>query len=178
MVDETMTDAVPVINEVYPYLHVGDGAAAIEFYGRVFGAQELMRLAYPDGRIARAELKLGPVTLMLADEHPPGILSPLAFGGTGSSIHLHVDDVDTLARRATAAGATMVMEPTDQSHGERQCRIRDPFGHEWLLGHRTESSRRKKCNSDLRRNPDMRSDDARNTARSPSSLSTVLAVAV
>ena len=131
MVDET--NAVPMIHEVYPLLIVRGGAAAIDFYVRVFGAQELMRLAYADGRIAHAELKLASVTLMLADEHPDhGVLSPLAFGGTGSSIHLHVDDVDRLARRAIAAGATMVMEPADQG-------IRDPFGHEWLLGHQTES---------------------------------------
>ena len=137
---ETINDAVPVIHEVYPFLHVRGGAAAIDFYKRVFGAQELLRLAYPDGRIAHAELKLGSATLMLADEHPDyGVRSPLAFGGTGSSIHLHVDNVDRLARRAIEAGATLVMEPADEGHGERQCRIRDPFGHEWLLGHQTES---------------------------------------
>ncbi len=136
MVDETLTETLPVIHEVYPFLHVRGGAAAIDFYKRVFGAQETLRLAYPDGRIAHAEVKLGRVTLLLADEHPDyGVLSPLAFGGTGSSIHLHVDNVDRLARRAIEAGATMVMEPADQGHGERQCRIRDPFGHEWLLGH-------------------------------------------
>lgn len=138
--NEPLTDATPVIHEVYPQLYVRGGPAAIDFYKRVFGAQELMRLAYPDGRIAHAELKLGPVTLMLADEHPEyGVRSPLAFGGTGSSIHLHVDNVDRLARRAVEAGATIVVEPTDEGHGERQCRIRDPFGHEWLLGHQTES---------------------------------------
>lgn len=140
MADESTDSGVPEIYEVYPHLHVRDGAAAIDFYRRVFGAQELMRLAYPDGRIAHAELKLGSVTVLLADEHPEyGVRSPLAFGGTGSSIHLHVDDVDRLARRAIEAGATMVRAPSDEGHGERQCRIRDPFGHEWLLGHQTES---------------------------------------
>lgn len=140
MVNETIPEAVPVIHEVYPLLHVRGGAAAIDFYKRVFGAQELLRLAYSDGRIAHAELKFGSVTLMLADEHPDyAVLSPLAFGGTGSSIHLHVDNVDRLARRAIEAGATILREPGDEGHGERQCRIRDPFGHQWLLGHQTES---------------------------------------
>src|SRR5690606_39864678 len=79
------------------------------------------------------------LTLMLADEHPEhGILSPLAHGGTGMRMHLHVDDVDALARRAWDAGATILMAPADQAHGERQCRLRDPFGHEWLLGHPVE----------------------------------------
>jgi PhnB protein len=128
---------MPDIREVYPYLIVRGAAAAIEFYRTVFGAEEIFRLADAEkGRIGHAELRLGPVTIMLADEHPElGILSPLAYGGTGTTLHLHVDEVDTLAAAAIRAGATMVRVPTDYDHGERQCRIRDPFGHEWLLGH-------------------------------------------
>jgi len=127
------------IREVFPYLCVRGGNAAIDFYARVFGAREVFRIPGPGDRIGHAELKFGPVTIMLADEHPEhGILSPLAFGGTGLRIHLHVDNVDTLARRAVEAGATILMEPTNQPHGERQCRLRDPFGHEWLLGHEVE----------------------------------------
>jgi uncharacterized glyoxalase superfamily protein PhnB len=124
-----------VIHDVYIYLHVRGGAAALDFYERAFGAEELFRLAGPDGTIAHAEMRLGPVLLMLADEFPDlGIRSPLAYGGTGTTIHLHVEDVDGLADMAVEAGATIVMPPADQGHGERQCRIRDPFGHEWLLG--------------------------------------------
>jgi PhnB protein len=126
-----------MIREVYPYLSVRGAAAAIEFYQKVFEAQEIFRMNDPaNGRIGHAELKLGPLTIMLADEYPElGILSPLAFGGSGLTIHLHVENVDVLAQRALQAGATMVREPADYSHGERQCRVRDPFGHEWLLGH-------------------------------------------
>lgn len=124
------------IHEVFIYLCVRGGAQAIDFYARVFGARETLRLREPGGRIGHAELRLGPATLMLADEHPEaGVLSPLAFGGTGTTIHLHVDDVDSLARRAAEAGAVILREPADQAHGERQCRLRDPYGHEWLLGH-------------------------------------------
>lgn len=127
---------LPLIHHVYLYLHVHDGAAAIEFYTRVFGARETFRLQGPDGRVAHAELTLGPATLMLADEHPEaGIRGPRAFGGTGTTIHLHVDDVDRLTRRAQEAGAEVLRPPADQGHGECQSRIRDPFGHEWLLGH-------------------------------------------
>jgi PhnB protein len=137
---ETVLEHTPVIHEVYPYLCVTGGAAAIDFYIRVFGAHEVMRLTYPDGRIGHAELKLGPATLMLADEHPEyGIRSPQAFGGTGTTIHLHVDDVDALVARAVEAGATVLRPPTDEGHGERQARVRDPFGHEWLLGHQIEA---------------------------------------
>jgi PhnB protein len=128
--------AGPAVHEVFIYLCVRGGDEALGFYARVFGAEETFRLQEPSGRVAHAEMRLGPATLMLADEHPElGILSPLAYGGTGITIHLHVDDVDTLARRAAEAGATILIGPADQAHGERQCRLRDPFGHEWLLGH-------------------------------------------
>jgi uncharacterized glyoxalase superfamily protein PhnB len=127
------------IKEVYPYLRVKDAAAAIEFYVQVFGAQELFRLSEPNGRIGHAELAVGKATLMLSDEYPEhGILSPQSRGGTGTSIHLHVVNADAVAARAVAAGATMVREPTDQFYGERSCAIRDPFGHEWSLGHEIE----------------------------------------
>lgn len=126
----------PVIHEVFTYLCVADGDAAIAFYTRVFGARETFRLREPDGRVAHAELRLGPTTLMLSGEYAElGIRSPLAYGGTGTTLHLHVDDVDVLTRRAEEAGARVLRPPADQPHGERQSRIRDPFGHEWLLGH-------------------------------------------
>jgi PhnB protein len=136
-----MTDhrELPRIDAFFVYLCVSDGAAAIDFYTEVFGAAETLRLQEPSGRVGHAEIRIGPATVMLCDEHPElGIRSPRAFGGTGIALHLHVDDVDRLARRAVAAGAEMVREPTDYAHGERQCRIRDPFGHEWLLGHSIE----------------------------------------
>jgi len=130
---------LPRIHEFFVYLCVDDAPAAIDFYSRVFGAEETLRLQEPGGRVGHAELRIGPATVMLCDEHPElGIRGPRAFGGTGTAVHLHVDDVDRLARRAVEAGAEMVREPTDYAHGERQCRIRDPFGHEWLLGHSLE----------------------------------------
>lgn len=133
---------IPSIHEVFLYLVVRGGADALDFYTRVFGARETLRLQEPGGRVGHAELQLGPVTLMLADEHPEvGVLSPLAFGGTGCRIHLHVDDVDVLAARAVDAGAVIVFGPADQPHGERQCRLRDPWGHEWLLGGTPSASR-------------------------------------
>ncbi len=133
-------DRLPVIRDVYPYLCVRDAAAAIEFYNHVFGAEEVTRLTDASGRVAHAELKLGATVVMLVDEHPEyGIRSPLAFGGTGLTLHLHVDDVDILTARARQAGAEVLREPTDYGHGERQSRVRDPFGHEWLLGHELEA---------------------------------------
>ena len=127
------------IKEVFPYLRVKDAAAAIEFYSQAFGAEEQFRLSEPGGRVGHAQLSLGGITLMLSDEYPErGIVSPQSIGGTGSAIPLHVSNADAVAARAVEAGATMVREPADQFYGERSCTVRDPFGHEWLLGHEIE----------------------------------------
>ncbi len=123
------------IREVFPYLRVRRAAEAIAFYQRAFGAVETMRLTEPGGRVGHAEIRIGPATIMLADEFPEcGIVGPETLGGTTCSIHLHVDDVDALIRQAVEAGATIVREPKDQFYGERSGSVRDPFGHEWLLG--------------------------------------------
>lgn len=127
------------IREVFPYLMVRDAQAAIAFYQRAFGATELFRLVEPSGRIGHVELQLGPIVLMVCDEFPEfGMRGPQDDRFTGCTIHLHVDDADAMAERAVAAGATITMPPTDQFYGERSCRLRDPFGHAWLLGHTIE----------------------------------------
>jgi uncharacterized glyoxalase superfamily protein PhnB len=121
--------------EVYPYLRVHDAAAAIAFYGRAFGATEQFRLTEPGGRIGHAELKIGAATLMLSDEYPDrGVHGPRSLGGTSFAMHLHVADVDAMFASAVDAGAAVVRPLQDQFYGERSATVRDPFGHEWLLG--------------------------------------------
>jgi uncharacterized glyoxalase superfamily protein PhnB len=127
------------IHEVFPYLMVRDAKAAIAFYQQAFDATELVRLVEPSGRIGHVELKLGPAVLMVCDEYPEyGMVGPRGDQFTGCTIHLHVDNADAMGERAVAAGATMLMPPTDQFYGERSCRLRDPFGHTWLIGHSIE----------------------------------------
>src|SRR5215831_8038721 len=124
----TIADSPIRVHDVYPYLRVG-GAA-----------KELFRLTEPSGRIGHAEIKIGDTTLMLSDEYPElGIRGPLALGGTSFAIHMHVDRVDALMKQAVEAGATTVREAVDHSYGERSGMVRDPFGHEWLVGQQIES---------------------------------------
>ncbi len=135
-----MSKAGNSVHEVFPYLRVSNAEKAIAFYTAVFGAKERYRLTEPSGRIGHAELDLGNIVLMVSDEYPESdILGPQPSGTTGMAIHLHVDNADELANRAIAAGATMVREPADQFYGERSCMIRDPYGHEWMLGHEIEN---------------------------------------
>lgn len=127
------------IHEVFAYLRLRDAAAAIDFYERAFGAREKFRLTEPSGRVGHAELELGGTTIMLSDEYPEfGIRGPASIGGTSFTIHLHVDDADALIGRAVEAGATLVRPASDQFYGERSGTVRDPFGHEWNIGHEIE----------------------------------------
>jgi uncharacterized glyoxalase superfamily protein PhnB len=116
-----------------PYLMVAGAAAAIDWYGEVFGAVETSRFVGDDGRIGHAELVIAGAVLMLADEYPElDLVGPVARGGTSVSLHLEVPVDDTYAR-AMAAGATSVRGPEDQFHGNRNATIVDPFGHRWML---------------------------------------------
>ncbi|WP_394830977.1 VOC family protein [Pendulispora rubella] len=126
-------------HELFPYIRVKNAAKAIEFYKRAFDVTEKFRLTEPSGRIGHAELDFGCATLMLSDEYPEcGIQGPQTIGGTSFAIHLHVENADAWIQRAVAAGATMVREPKDEFYGERSGVVRDPFGHEWNIGHEIE----------------------------------------
>jgi PhnB protein len=128
------------IHEVYAYLRVQSTAEAIDFYSRAFDAKEIFRLTEPSGRIGHAEIRIGPTTVMLSDEYPEhNIRGPLSLGGTTFSMHLHVADVDKAFEQAVAAGASVVRPLQNQFYGERSGTVRDPFGHEWLLGGHLES---------------------------------------
>jgi PhnB protein len=127
------------VQQVFPYLIVRNAEAAIDFYKRVFDAEETMRLAEPSGRVGHAEIKLGDAMVMLAEEHPEiGMLSPLAANTTSSFLHLHVADVDGMTQRAADAGAKIISPPKTQFYGERSAKIQDPFGHVWMLGQHIE----------------------------------------
>ncbi|MES1222259.1 MAG: VOC family protein [Bacteroidota bacterium] len=119
---------------IVPTLSVRNGVAAIEFYKNAFGAVELMRIASPDGLVV-AEMEIDGAKFFLADESPEhGNFSPLSVGGVTIRIALFVDDPDTVADRAVAAGATVVYPVADQHYGYRLGQFSDPFGHQWEIG--------------------------------------------
>jgi PhnB protein len=131
-----MTDKVTAIPEGYhsvtPYLIVEDAAGAIEFYRKVFGASELMRMPAPDGRVGHAELRIGDSRIMLADEFPDmGARGPKAIGGSPVHLYLYVEDVDAVTGKALAAGAKELRPIKDQFYGDRSGTIEDPCGHVW-----------------------------------------------
>jgi PhnB protein len=121
-------------SSVIPYLIVADAAGAIAFYQSVFGARLRMKLDGPSGKIGHSELEIGGSVIMLADEHPSmGALAPPTVGGSPVGIHLYLDDVDAVAAKAVAAGATLKRPVETQFYGDRLGTIVDPFGHIWHI---------------------------------------------
>src|SRR5438876_12097113 len=63
-------------SSVTPYLILNEAAKAIDFYKKVFGAKERMRMEY-GSKVGHAELKIGDAIIMLADECPEkGAVAP------------------------------------------------------------------------------------------------------
>ena len=121
-------------HSITPYLILSGAGEAIAFYKRALGADEVMRLDDPTGKVHHAEISLGDSRIMLADEHPEiRALSPKTIGGSPISIHLYVDDVDSMVERAVAAGAKLIRPVADQFYGERVGGIEDPFGYRWFI---------------------------------------------
>ena len=121
--------------QVIPYLYVDGAGAAIDFYGKVLGTKERMRMGGPDGKVGHAELELGDSVIMIADEFPDmGAKGPKSVGGSPVTISLYVEDADGVFKKAIAEGATELRPPTDQFYGDRTAQFEDPWGHRWNVG--------------------------------------------
>jgi PhnB protein len=118
-----------------PYLITRDAAAALEFYGKAFGATELERIVDENGAIRHAEFKIGDSPFMLTEENTdfPDWQSPQSRGGTPVHIYLYVKDADAAFKQAISCGATELLPVKDQFYGDRSGGVTDPFGHIWYI---------------------------------------------
>jgi len=119
-------------HSVTPYLIVDGANDAIDWYTKIFGAKERMRMAAPDNRVGHAELELGDSVIMLADEFPDmGARGPKTIGGSPVGILVYVEAVDAVFDHAVKAGATAREQPEDKFYGDRSGTFEDPFGQVW-----------------------------------------------
>ncbi len=132
-------NATPEYPALSPSLVVKDGAAALEFYKSAFGAEELYRLLDPEtGKIGHAEITIRGVLVMLADEYPGINQAPTTLGGTTVNLGLMTADAKADFARAVSAGAEVVRPLSEQFYGHLAGRVRDPFGHEWIISQELE----------------------------------------
>ena len=117
-----------------PQLIVQDGAAAIEFYKKAFGVEELRRWSNDDGSVHVAELSFNGAMFHIKQEQiEKSRLSPVTAKGYTTIIGVFVEDVDATVDKALKNGAKLLSALQDYEYGYRQANIIDPFGHEWLI---------------------------------------------
>jgi PhnB protein len=115
---------------ITPYLICRNASAAIDFYKRAFGAEEILRIGH-EGMIGHCEMKIGKAIWMMADEFPPMAVSPESIGGSAVSLYIYVEDVDAFTEKAIAEGLEVLKPVSDQFYGDRSGHFKDPFGHLW-----------------------------------------------
>jgi uncharacterized glyoxalase superfamily protein PhnB len=98
----------------------------ISFLKRVLDAQEIAKYASPDGVVHHAEIRVGDSVVEMGEAHAKYTPMPAMF-------YVYVADCDALYRRALAAGAQSLHEPTDQPYGDRNSAVTDPFGNTWYF---------------------------------------------
>ena len=133
-------------HSVNMYLSLRDAASAIDFYKRAFGAEQVMKLDMPDGKVAHAEIRIGDTTVMMAEENPDwGNKSPLTLGGSPVHLMIYVPDVDASFKKAIAAGGKETRPVKDQFYGDRSGTLKDPFGYEWTVATHIEDVSQEEC---------------------------------
>ena len=130
---------------VNPYLVVNCAAKVIEFLKQAFDAKEIGEaFKAPDGKIMHATVRMGDSMVEIGDSAEP---MPM-------NLHVYVDDVDGMYRRAIAAGGVSVRKPETTFYGDRSAGVKDPGGNNWWLACHVEDvsneeiARRAKARSD------------------------------
>jgi PhnB protein len=120
---------------VTPYFSVRNGAEALKWYAKALGAKTEVFMKSSDGKIVHAELRINGGSFFVSDEFPEySAYCPLHYNGTTAKFIIYSKDCDkALAKCMSAGGAQVLMPATDQFWGERTCKIRDPYGHEWCF---------------------------------------------
>lgn len=115
-----------MFHTVTPFLVVKDAAGVMEFAKKVFNAEEIMRMAMPDGTVAHGEIKIGDSIIMLGEAGGP--YQPLP-----AMLYVYVKDVDAVYKKAIDAGAESMQEPKNQFYGDRSGGVKDKAGIQWYI---------------------------------------------
>lgn len=118
---------------IVPHIYAAPASEAIAFYKRAFGAEELFRIARPDGKILHAEISICSSVVMIGDPDDKFYSEPRKLGRCTASLHVFTDDNEALLQRAVEAGAEQIQPPTEMFYGANSASLRDPFGHVWVL---------------------------------------------
>jgi PhnB protein len=120
--------------EVQPRLVIEHVDDAIAFYRAAFGAELIERYVDSSGVVVHAVVRIGTSIVTMAEEVKAWrLLGPTAIGGSPVLLHLTLHDPDAACAITIARGGAVVVPIEDRPWGKREGRVRDPFGHLWIL---------------------------------------------
>ena len=126
---------------IIPGLRYQNAVMAIDWLSGAFGFEKHLVVPGEGDTIAHAQLTFGNGMIMLgsAGEHGDGydalLATPAERGGTVSQApYVVVEDVDAHYEKARAAGAEIVLPPSDKDYGGRDYTCRDLEGNVWTFG--------------------------------------------
>ena len=121
---------------LFPTIRYRDADAAIDWLKQAFGFTEQAVYRGTDGIVAHAQLALGSSILMLGqarDDAYGALLGDQTVPRT-DALYVAVEDLDTVFKAATGAGAVIEQPLHDTDYGSREFLCRDPEGHLWSIG--------------------------------------------
>jgi uncharacterized glyoxalase superfamily protein PhnB len=114
---------------INPVVHYRDLDAGSRFLVDTFGFVQHAAHKTGDGTTHYVELSLNGAPLGL------GALAEGSMFDTGAAVvYISLDEVDSMHERAVAAGAEILMPPTDQDYGSRDFVAKDHEGNVWCFG--------------------------------------------
>jgi PhnB protein len=126
-------DPIPAgFHTIAPNIIVKSVDAAVSFYKQAFGAEEILRLSMPDGKVTHCELKFGDSRVNLGE-------SMEGWPEHSLLAQIFVADSDAVFAQAVQAGAEVLSPMTDMFFGSREGRVLDPFGSTWTISTHTEN---------------------------------------
>ena len=113
--------------------------AAVDWLCAAFGFEKDRVVTGDDGSVLYANLICGGHMVMVLPVDGSALTQffkqPYEVGGVETqTCYIVVDDADAHCRTAKAAGASIVLDVTDDDHGGRGYACRDPEGHIWSFG--------------------------------------------
>ncbi|HEY9757120.1 MAG TPA: VOC family protein [Oculatellaceae cyanobacterium] len=124
----------PHLRSVTPNLTIKNAKEAMDFYVKAFGAEIVMSMSGPDGKLMHGEVKIGDSVIFIHDEcEQMDALGPSSRGGATGGLIIYSEDADAMFDRAVKAGCSVKMPVADQFWGDRYGCVADPFGHVWSV---------------------------------------------
>ncbi|MEO8533197.1 MAG: VOC family protein [Flavobacterium sp.] len=110
---------------IMPYLILNGALKFIDFTKNVFHAVSHTQSLREDGTVMHAEISIDGSTIMIAEESQD-------WKKQTANLFVYVPNADETFKKAIEAGASVLMEPSDQEYG-RASGVTDPFGNVWWI---------------------------------------------